>query len=104
MRHSHAVKILLGSAVLVLGMSAGARAGDWCLWRRPLGTSGTETAARPVVCRHGPASPSADAGRGTQFGVQEFPWGYFGAVPCRAYAYHQTYYDEPIRGTTQRAD
>ena len=106
MQRSHKIKVLVGWAlfVLMLGLSAGARAGEWCFLRRPAQQSNPETAARPKTFLHGPAHPSADAGPGTHFGVQEFPWGYFGAVPCCATAFHQSYYGEPIRYSLQRAD
>ena len=71
--------------------------GEWTgLHRAPVQRTPEVMMAAPLVPLggHGPVAPRS-AQLGTNLGVHEFPWGYFGAQPatmgCRHTGYHETW-------------
>jgi hypothetical protein len=96
-------RILWGGVVVTLSTSI-ISAGEWHPLRRLLNPGAAVASASPEEAspRSLPAAPaptpcpatSASSHCGTNFGVQAFPYGYFGAKSGAQAVYHQSYHDE----------
>ncbi len=105
MRQHRGWWIGLCTAVFWLGVSAAAHGGQWYWVREAPAARGAETAAAcPAAPRHRCVRPAERPPSGTQFGVQEFPWGRFGASSFASPAAHSNYHDHSCQWEFQRAD
>ena len=102
-------RILLGGVVLMLSAASIISAGEWRPLKKlthrdaeaaPIASSdevptvGVPPRSLPLVAvPTAPALAPAAPHCGTNFGVQAFPYGYFGAKPCPQTACHHSYHD-----------
>jgi hypothetical protein len=105
MRQHRGWRIGLGTALFWLGVSAIAHGGQWYWVREASVPRGPDTvSACPVGPLHRCLRPAERPQAGTHFGVQEFPWGYFGASSFASPAAHQNYHADSCQWEFQRAD
>ena len=104
MSRRHGWRSLLAAVLLMLPGPSISFAGDWFAFWKP---GPQATPAAPPAQRLGPRAEPLRPGSsysGTAFGVQEYPWGYFGAKSCTTASYHRDYSGYGYEWSVRRSD